>query len=158
MLYFIGTINHWVCVLSVSDEEEISLLDSSSLKITCSLLLQIASMFKPLDMTTCQLQIKQLPVQQQIGTLDCGLFAIAFAVELCKGTDPTKMVFLQDKMRDHLLQCFEMRKFETFPKKMLRSKKLHMQQQESQLVACNLYCFCRYPETYDKQMGGFIFQ
>ena len=55
-------------------------------------------------------------------------------------------------MLDHLQQCFEMRISEMFPKKMIGSKRLHMQQQESQLIAYNLYCFCWYPEAYDKQM------
>ena len=105
-------------------------------------------LFKPADMTVSKLYVNRLPVQQQTGTLDCGLFAIAFAVELCDGEDPSKMVFIQEKMCNHLLTCLEKRKFESFPKKRHRSKKITV----SRLVTTyNIHCFCRYPEMYDKR-------
>lgn len=141
--------NHWVCVASDGDQEEIKLLDSLNLKISRSLLLQIAAMFKPADITVSKLYVNRLPVQQQTGTLDCGLFAIAFAVELCNGEDPSKMVFIQEKMRDHLLTCLEKRKFDLFPKKRHRSKKITV---SCLVTTYNIHCFCRYPETYDKKM------
>ena len=49
--------------------------------------LDIASIYK------CDrryLSIEQLPVQQQDGNVDCGLFALAFAIESCQGGDLSK--------------------------------------------------------------------
>ena len=51
------------------------------------------------------LKIHKLPVQQQKGVLDCGLFAIAFALEICMGKNPQYILFEQTKMRQHLHSC-----------------------------------------------------
>ena len=112
--------NHWVCVSN--DSKKINLLDSLNVKITRSLLLQIASVFKP-DKGASKLYINRLCVQQQSGTLDCGLFAIAFAVEICRGNNPREVEFVQAKMRDHLLNCLELKTFEIFPGKRCQLKK-----------------------------------
>jgi len=73
LFLYAGSVNHWVCI---SDSKTINLLDSLNIKITRSLLLQIASVFKP-DKAASKLYINRLCVHQQSGTLDCGLFAIA---------------------------------------------------------------------------------
>jgi len=113
-------VNHWVCVSS-NDSKTINLLDSLSVKITWSLLLQIASVFKP-DKAASKLYINLLCVHQQSSTLDCGLFTIAFAVEVCRGNNPRETEFVQTKMRDHLLICLELRRFELFPRKKCQLK------------------------------------
>ena len=84
--------NHWVCAASNQDQEEINLLDSLNVKNTCSLLLQIVTMFKPADMKVTKLYVDCLLIQQQTGTLSCGLFAITIAIELCNGKYPSEMV------------------------------------------------------------------
>ena len=43
-------------------------------------------------------------VQHQIGALDCGLFALAFATSLCLAIDPTSVVYNQSHMRNHLIK------------------------------------------------------
>ena len=43
------------------------------------------------------------PVQQQNGSNDCGVFAIAFAVHAALGDDIRRLEFDQNQMRDHLL-------------------------------------------------------
>ena len=54
----------------------------------------------------------QLPrVQQQQGSSDCGLFAIAYAVDLALGLDPTVVKFDQSLMRQHLKHCLKENKF-----------------------------------------------
>ena len=60
-------------------------------------------------------------VQKQCGGDDCGLFAIANAVQLAKKLDPVQVKFHQYQMRAHLLNCFEKGKMTTFPTQ--RSKK-----------------------------------
>ncbi len=46
-------------------------------------------------------------VQEQIGGLDCGLFAIAFAVVLINGQDPAALTFDQGAARKHLQLCLQ---------------------------------------------------
>ena len=43
-----------------------------------------------------------VPVHQQEGSEDCGVFAIAFAVELVFGGDPRAVIQRQESMRSHL--------------------------------------------------------
>ena len=42
-------------------------------------------------------------IQQQRGLVDCGVFAIGFAVHLALGSNVTKLNFNQGQMRRHLL-------------------------------------------------------
>ena len=61
------------------------------------------------------IKLHKVPVQHQAGGSDCGLFAIAFAVALCFGLNPSKLNFQQHKMGDHLLHCLAENKFTNFP-------------------------------------------
>ena len=47
------------------------------------------------------LTVKAIPVQQQAGGKDCGLFSIAFAYHAALGEDGMGIAFEQSKMRDH---------------------------------------------------------
>ena len=97
----------------------------------------------------CELKINRRPVQQQTGTLDCGLFTIAYAVELCKGNDPVDVKFSQNEMRHHLISCLQMGKFESFSRMKRRIKQTQM---KDEYLIYAVYCFCRYPDIYDKKM------
>ena len=55
------------------------------------------------------------PVQQQKGSSDCGIYAIAFAVHAALGDDVEHLEFDQTQMRNHLLQCFGKRELVRFP-------------------------------------------
>ena len=61
-----------------------------------------------------QLSAQVVHVQQQQGTSDCGLYAIAYAVHVANGDDPAKVRFEQRKMQTHFLECL-MKKLEAFP-------------------------------------------
>ena len=91
------------------------------------------------------------PVQQQTGTLDCGLSTIACAVGLCKGNDPVDVKFSQNEMRYHLIyiSCLQMGKFESFSRMKRRIKQTQM---KDEYMIYAVYCFCRYPDIYDKKM------
>ena len=54
-------------------------------------------------------------VQKQSDAIMCGLFAIAFCVDLCLNIDPTNRHYDEKKMRDHLLKCLNRQSFEEFP-------------------------------------------
>ncbi len=59
--------------------------------------------------------VQVIRVQQQQGTRDCGLIAIAYAVHLANNKDPSKVKFTQAKMREHYLSCLRNKKLELFP-------------------------------------------
>ena len=42
-------------------------------------------------------------VQKQLGASGCGLFALAFAADLCHGLDPANRSYDQAKIREHLM-------------------------------------------------------
>ena len=63
------------------------------------------------------INIDVMKIPQQLGTADCGLFAIAIATVLASGLDPTEIVFHQGDMRQHLADCFDKKKMTTFPVK-----------------------------------------
>uniref|UniRef100_A0A1X7UD19 Ubiquitin-like protease family profile domain-containing protein n=2 Tax=Amphimedon queenslandica TaxID=400682 RepID=A0A1X7UD19_AMPQE len=52
---------------------------------------------------------------KQIGGKDCSLFAIAVITAIAHGIDPSKSVFVQDKMRHHLLSCLQNNNITPFP-------------------------------------------
>ena len=65
---------------------------------------------------------------------------------ICFGMNPSKLIFVQDKMRSHLISCLENKKFSNFPfnintnwkkKKITKTKE-------------NIYCKCR--GLYDSEM------
>ena len=59
--------------------------------------------------------VKVMQTQKQVGGNDCGLFAIAIAIAIAFGADPTKLLFDQVAMRSHLVQCFTDKVMKLFP-------------------------------------------
>ena len=55
-------------------------------------------------------------VQLQKGVTDCGLYAIAYATDLCYGNKPSNLHYHQDKLRVHLVKSLET-KMTPFPSK-----------------------------------------
>lgn len=55
-------------------------------------------------------------VHKQSDEMMCGLFAIAFAVDLCLNTDPKQQVYDESQMRSHLYMCLQNNSFQAFPK------------------------------------------
>ena len=45
-------------------------------------------------------------VRQQ-NSSDCGVYALAYAMEIAAGYDPSSAVLDNDRMRKHLIHCFE---------------------------------------------------
>ena len=55
---------------------------------------------------------EQIRCYKQVGSTDCGLFAIASAVDILNGNNVYDLIYHQTKMREHLI---EQRKLTTFP-------------------------------------------
>lgn len=141
-----GTIDsgHWLTVSTVECKDgQVNWFDSLFNDLDVDTKRQICAIMKS---EGSQLHFLKCPVQNQIGSADCGLFAIAFAVAICFGMNPSKVIFVQEKMRSHLIECLENNFFCNFPfnintnwkkKKITKTKE-------------NIYCTCR--GLYDSEM------
>ncbi|CAF2402121.1 unnamed protein product [Rotaria sp. Silwood2] len=56
-------------------------------------------------------------VQQQVGSNDCGLFALAFATSLCYGDISSLLFYDQKSLRNHYVNCIENNEIQPFPSK-----------------------------------------
>ena len=93
--------NHWVC--SKNCGTHIKLFDSL---YNGWLATDLNTQLQALYLTNeGSLEVRVQRVQQQQGGTDCGLFAIAYALSLAPGEDPTRIKFKQGNMRQHLIDC-----------------------------------------------------
>ena len=92
-------------------------------------------------------KVRFINVQRQSGASDCGLFALDFAVALCKRQDPHQWTFEQTKMRKHLMQCLENGKVTEFPV----AKPRRFTSAIKFIRNVNVYCTCRLP--WDKELN-----
>ena len=151
-ILFIGSSNHWVCACKMG-RGSVMVMDSLSLfkPLNEASILQIANIYnQSIPPSQSLLPVESLSVQQQQGALDCGLFAVAFATEICYGKNPETVVYDQKKMRNHLYQWFNSGELTVFPK---TSPQLESLPRPSKVkLNISLYCHCRMPEEYDDVM------
>lgn len=150
LIHNVGETHHWICSCFRKGGMIVQVVDSLGLfmPLNLSTVLQIAKIYSvPTDQSV--LEIQKLSVQQQHGTIDCGLFSIAFAVEICLGRNPQYASFDQKKMREHLFTCFRNGAITAFPKR-LTSELLPRPSPVHHKV--KVYCNCRMPEEYDEFM------
>ena len=109
--------DHWVVSAKEPNQDEIFVIDSAktSKSLTESLKIQLAQ-FNGRDRN--QLEIHLPTIDRQKNSVDFGVHAIAWAVEIChlgiSAIDSTK--FDQSKMRVHLADCLETGELLPFPK------------------------------------------
>jgi Ulp1 protease family, C-terminal catalytic domain len=53
--------------------------------------------------------------QQKNGGVDCGVFAIAYAVDVCEGLDPGQRLYDYSQLRRHVVSCFRKQQLSPFP-------------------------------------------
>ena len=128
----------------------IYLFDSLSLfkRLTKHMALQLARIYS-VPSTHSVLKVKRESVQQQIDNIDCGVFALAFALEVCFGRDPKKVHFDQGKMRHHLYECLSKRKLSQFPT--IHSEETYPRPTEMTILL-KVYCVCKMPAQFDTMM------
>jgi len=140
----LGHVDHWITMSTVDCMEgEVELFDSLQLSPTLEVQMTIA---KYLRSQTKSIKIKVVNVSIQSGSTDCGLYAIAMMTSIAHSEDPAKLVYNQQELRIHLMQCFEKEFMEKFPvskKRKLRNKRI------SKEIVCNIYCSCRLPDYED---------
>ena len=146
--------NHWI--LTSAKDNEVCIYDSLYKKggIGRLLTLQIAKAYGGSLGTGKDrhkvLKVRQVPVQQQTGCVDCGLFAIAYAMEICQGRRAERANFKQKIMRNHLFKCISKQKMLSFPK--IKLETVIRKPKMSKVISIELFCFCNMPESYDQKM------
>ena len=108
--------NHWILISTINSPPPTVMVFDSGFhgQISPCIQKQTASILRTL---ASKVIFSVQPVQQQTNSCDCGVFAIAFLVDLLFGVDPTTVKFDVGKMRSHLYSCLQSGKFEhPFPK------------------------------------------
>ena len=103
--------HHWVLLSSAKGV--VSIYDSLQMKPTESLRKQINQLFSPDD---ARPKIVQMGCHKQVGSIDCGVFTVAYAVDVLEGNNPESIRYEQMKMRRHMIHCIEADKFTPFPR------------------------------------------
>ena len=98
-----------------------------------------------------RLEVRMMNIDKQSNGSDCGVLAIAFAFDLCSGSDPCKAKFGHKNIRKHLLMCLESCKFSRFPVLHDSYKSATTKSPETQVV--DLHCTCRMPEKSGDDMA-----
>ena len=102
--------NHWIVASSLRcSKSEIEIFDSLYTPVNNDTQHLLLSLFE----TNGRPSIKMAETCKQVGTNDCGLFAVATATALAFGLDPVKVQ--QGSMREHLRKCFEEGSITPFP-------------------------------------------
>lgn len=137
---------HWVT--STYSNGEVLLYDSSSTgAISLSLQSQLAEIYKD-AIKDDMLMVTIVPMQQQDGPFDCGLFSIAAAYYAAWGRSLRTISFDQSAMRSHLKQCFMDGKLSPFP----ASLALNVNRCQLKHVIIHVFCVCLNIESYNSNM------
>lgn len=143
--------SHWICISNIGcKENEINYYDSlRGSRVLWYLLQQIASIVHE---NGPQLIINPMKVQKQNNSVDCGLYALAFATSLVNGINPEDETFSIEELRPHLLKCLQEGKMKQFPRE---SETTHKRVRATTTVKLNLYCHCRMPwRPSDNEVRG----
>ena len=104
---FVQIINtglHWVCLSTTGCQNGlVKVYDSLGIMPSATAI-----------WNACQMAYQKL--QQQKGSSDCGLLAIAFATSLCFGDNPPSIKYAQPLLRNHFISCLETLQMKPFPK------------------------------------------
>ena len=84
--------------------------------------------------------------QQQHNGTACGIYAIAYAVELLFGRNPSFTTFNTSKMRSHLKECLKNKEFTPIPATYSRSVSVRRIDDGIRSNTVPIYCSCRRTE------------
>ena len=133
---------HWAC-LSNKFSDDVELFDSMlTTPIEGDNIIQQACCI--LQSEEPSLTVNVVGVQPQFGGADCGLFAISMAFDLCSDVDPFTQKVVQERMREHLVSCFEKSRMSSFPKVPRRA--MDQRKRIVNSVSVGIYCVCRHVE------------
>ena len=87
-----------------------------------------------------------LKVRLDHQTVDCGVFAIAFATDLAFGLNPASHHYEQDELRPHFIECLKSEQMAPFPSK-------NIQPGKPKTEYLYVYCHCRMPDDGEERMA-----
>ena len=113
-IVFCNNRNHWIIATTFGCEAagEVKVFDSIFSSLDKDSLRTVMKLFSS---GSIKPRVRLSPSQKQRGSNDCGMFAIALGVAISFGLNPSKVCFQQDKMRAHLVNCFNKESFSLFP-------------------------------------------
>ena len=112
---------------------------------------QIASM---MCSSEPEIHLNIVPVQQQTNSVDCGVFAVAFATSLAFGEDPAQRKYDTSAMQPHLLNCLRKNSFSPFPLAEKASKRCNFA--KGKRIMMELFCSCRMPYEAPKSKKDYM--
>ncbi|KAK3930203.1 Protein FAR-RED IMPAIRED RESPONSE 1 [Frankliniella fusca] len=139
---------HWVTAIFKTGSQDVIVLDSSrNLAISGHTKIQLAMIAKSKENS---FKVIRPPCKQQNNARDCGLFAIAFAVDYCLHKCSDYVDYNPSAMRFHLLNCLEAGSFTAFPRLNASRQKKIKELSLSETV--EISCTCRLPSNFDDEM------
>lgn len=130
---------HWQAISTIGCKKgEVILLDSLfHHRITIQTQRQICCL---LNSSLGSIIVKSIPVQQQTGGVDCGLFAIAFLEFVARTySNPVDVSFDQKQFRNHALRCLKDDRIYPFPV----ANSFYKKRSATKEFELKLYCECR---------------
>ena len=106
---------HWVVASSIGCHIVIKVYDSIYTTVAAETQEIIYNLFGNDGESDDDLVLDVITMQKQVGGKDCGLFAIAVATAILFGKNIINTIFDQQKMRSHLLACFNAKSLSMFP-------------------------------------------
>ena len=145
----VNTGNHWVCLSTISCRPgTIKVYDSLFQRVSP---IAIGHSCRLLMHTGGSVLFMNEKVQKQINSSDCGLFALAFATDLCHGIDPVTQSYDQEKMRAHYVDCLNSVEMVPFPK---TTRRVPYHTHNSKATV-DIFCVCRMPNDNQEYVQCF---
>lgn len=118
-VYIVNVSDHWVTLTNINAHDKNRWLFLDSLNRTSYLngLKPVLKKIAHACEATERFMIYSVRLAMQEGSFDCGLYAVAYAIELCMGNNPAGVCFDQDLMRFHFNECVDKNQLLPFPQK-----------------------------------------
>ena len=106
-ILFVEERQHWVASSATCESGRVRLYDSCSTgELTKTLQIQLAQIYKEVAKDR-MLEVDIVPVQQQKGAADCGVYSVANAFNAAIRKNLETITYNREKMHEHLQNYFE---------------------------------------------------
>ena len=134
-----NTGKHWICLSTVGcSPGNVNVFDSLGTRARPVATDHACRMLVAAENSVTMVNQK---VQLQTNGNDCGLFAIAFATDICFGTNPVGRSYEARSLRRHLVDCIESQHMSPFP----HTERRVPFHKTAKTLTVPIYCVCRLP-------------